>query len=158
MIIFVFIDELSVKKRQNRFTTWIQTREGWTHWILKYESESKLYKLWIHFVNNDGFVLPFFCRKKGSNYWTTQRILNLIWLISSICAISSYVAIRYKSIESSPSYLIVSIQGIFVLFICSILSNMFYIIHKYWFERIRPQKLEKDLSLMLRNNIFCQYI
>lgn len=140
-----FDDEPLISKEvymsdDNKFNTWLLTKKGWIYWILKYEP-SKFYQLFIHLMKNDDFILQFCFRSKGSNYFTIQRIINLLWLISFLIVVIVTIT-DYDGIH----------QEIWLLLILSCFIGVgMYNLHKRCFELVNPRKLEHDVALLLSN-------
>eukprot|EP01083_Nonionella_stella_P008486 24497_1 len=128
---------------------WLLTKEGETHRILKYEKHSKRMKLWMHLMKNDGLILPFFRRNKGSNYFPMQRMLNLLWLVLAMTLSTCYIINNRNDslclFDDNPLDWHCA-GALFVLFLFIVIGLLLYTVHKHCFERTRPQKLHSDLS------------
>ena len=111
------------------------TKEGKLYDILRNQKESKLCNVWYHLVINDGMVLPFFWRHRGSNHYLSQRVLNLFWLIMFITSCAAYCVAQDKS------------YGVLLRLV--LVSLVIYIGQRHCFQRIRPDKLMDNLPALL---------
>eukprot|EP01083_Nonionella_stella_P218131 782491_1 len=151
---------------QQRHRMWIITREGRTHFLLRYKFEKsthknckKMWHMFRHFVLNDGLILPFFKRERGSNHYTLQRLVNLFWLILSILVVTEIITAcnndispeecQYESVGyiGSDTYCMraneIPIALVFVGLLCG-----WHFIHRLIFQRIHPNKLQMDLRAL----------
>eukprot|EP01084_Bolivina_argentea_P208151 354999_1 len=149
-----------------RHRMWVVTREGRTHFLLRYKFEKsknknmkKIWHIFQHFIRNDGLIVPYFKRERGPNHYTVQRLINLFWLIITILTVTVIITACNNNINpkyceyGKPGYVgtdifcmksnEISIAMIFVIILCGC-----HFIHRLIFQRIHPNKLQMDLHAL----------
>ena len=149
---------------------WLLTREGRTHWILRHKFEGaeheypkKLYHLFKHFVVNDGLILPYCLRHRGSNHYTIQQMINLCWLIFAVLSVTMLITVFNNDIhpihcqsgsETGSMFLgnatiCMRKHEISVSLVCMFILCGIHFVHRLIFQRIHPNKLQMDLHALL---------
>ena len=162
---------------KEKYRMWLLTREGGIHWGLrfkfekatKYKEIQKLGYLWKHYIFNDGLLLPFCCRMRGSNYYTLQRVINLFWLIFFILCITMIITAYNKDINPSFCTEIykksddgfvgselfcirkyeIPVTLIMVLILC-----IWHFLNREFIQLIHPNKLRMDLEALLSASLY----
>ena len=166
-IMFVPFVPFLIFIRRQRHRMWVITREGRTHFLLRYKFEKSQNKNWLklfyifkHFMFNDGLILPYFKRHRGSNHYPIERIVNLFWFLLSVLVVTAVITASNNDIN--PEYCLdgrvgyvgsdsfcmradeIPIAFVLVLILCAM-----HFVHRLVFQRIHPNKLQMDLNALL---------
>ena len=156
-------------RSKQKYRMWLLTREGALHFglrhkfekAIKYKNCKKLWYIWKHYNKNDGLWLPYCFRSRGSNHYDIQRVINLTWLIYGILTITMFITAGNTDINpyfceySNDEFLgtatfctrkyEIPVTMILVIVLC-----ILHFAHREIFQLIHPNKLQNDLTALLR--------